>query len=245
MRYTWHHLHTLGQQPLVFITSHPLYSLHHMRYIWYLIYSVWCHIHYVLHHTMTLSMTSNIICFWHTHLIWHHTVLWPHNQCVPSQPLCLTLHSVNFWYYTQCTNFMTRSECKSSLPLYVRHHMHYIWHHIHSLLHHISLCMTSSPLCITSHPIYLTSCPLYLCNNNHTLNDITASLCMISRTLYMWHPIHYIYNIISTMYDNTILCVVDTTLGLCVTTFDYRWYHIHSITMNHSIYDVISTSGMT
>ena len=25
----------------------------------------------------------------------------------------------------------------------------------------------------------------------------------------------------------------------------YRWYHIHSITPNHSIYDVTSTSGMT
>ena len=30
---------------------------------------------------------------------------------------------------------------------------------------------------------------------------------------------HYIYDIISTMYDNTTLCAVDTTLGTCVTSF--------------------------
>ena len=30
---------------------------------------------------------------------------------------------------------------------------------------------------------------------------------------------HYIYDIISTMFDNRTLCVVDTTLGICVTSF--------------------------
>ena len=56
MVYTWHHIHTLWQQPLEFITSHALYSLHHTHYIWHLLYSVWCHIHYVcyitIHHYM-------------------------------------------------------------------------------------------------------------------------------------------------------------------------------------------------
>ena len=94
---------------------------------------------------------------------------------------------------------------------------------------------------ITSNPLYLTSCPLYLCNHTNSPNDITASLCMISHTVYMWHPIHYIYDIISTIYDNTTLCVVDTTLGICVTSFSlqmishplyhtnpqYLWCHIH------------------
>ena len=94
MRYTWHHLHTLGQKPLLFMASHPLYSLHNMRYIWHLIYSVWCHIHYVLHHTMTLSMTSNILCVWHTHLIWHHTKCYDHTTSV-------CLHSHYAWHYTQ------------------------------------------------------------------------------------------------------------------------------------------------
>ena len=205
---------------------------------------------------MTLSMTSNTICLWHIHLIWHHTILWAHNHCVASQPLCLTFHSVYFWHYKQCTNFMKRSECMSSQPLYVWHHMHYMWHHIHSLWHQPTLLMMSPPLYLTIQPLYLTSRPLYLCNHNHSLNDITATLCMISHTVYMWHPIHYIYDIVSTMYDNTTLCDVDTTLGICVTSFalemishplyhtkpQYLWCHIHfRHNLTHTVSDTTPT----
>ena len=79
--------------------------------------------------------------------------------------------------------------------------------------------MTSSPLYLTSHPLYVTSHPLYLCKHSHSINDITATLCMILHTVYMWHPTHYIYDIISTMFDNTTLCIVDTILSICVTSF--------------------------
>ena len=67
---------------------------------------------------------------------------------------------------------------------------------------------------------------------------------MISHTVYMWHPIHYIYYIVSTMYDKTTLCVFATTLGICVTSFAWWRYHIHSITPNHGFYDVPSTLRM-
>ena len=111
--------------------------------------------------------------------------------------------------------------------------------------------MKSSPLYLTLHPLCLTSSPLYLCNHTHSLNDITASLCIISHTVYMWHHIHYIYDIISTMYDNTTLCVVDTTLGICVIFFtlqiishplyhtkpQYSWCYIH---FRHDITPTVS-----
>ena len=74
---------------------------------------------------------------------------------------CIQPGSKYFWHYTKCSNFMTRSECKSSQPLYVWHPMHYIWHHIHSLWHHTTLFMTSSPLYLTSHPLYVTLHPRY------------------------------------------------------------------------------------
>ena len=133
--------------------------------------------------------------------------------------------------------------------------MHYIWHHIQSLLHHTTLFMTSSPLYLISHPLYLTSRPLYLCNHTHSLNCITASLCMISHTVYMWLPIHYFYYLISTLYDNTKLCV-DTTLGVCVTSFalqimsyplyhtkpQYLWCHIHFMhDISPTVSDIIRT----
>ena len=99
--------------------------------------------------------------------------------------------------------------------------------------------MTSSSLYLTSHPVSLTSRPLYLCDYTHSINAISATLCMISQTVYMWHPMHSIYDIISTMYYNTTLCVFDTTLGICVISFalqmlshpfyhtepQYLWFH--------------------
>ena len=105
--------------------------------------------------------------------------------------------------------------------------------------------MTSTPLYLTSHPLYLTLGSLYLCHHTHSINDITANICMISHPVYMWHNIHYIYDIIPTMYNITILCVDDTTLGMCMTSFELQ-------KTSHPLYHtkpqylfVTSTSGMT
>ena len=105
--------------------------------------------------------------------------------------------------------------------------------------------MTSSPLYMTSHPLYLNSRPLYLCHHTHSIDDITANICMIGHLVYVWDPIHYIYGIILSMCDIITLCVDDTTLGIYMRSLNFRWRHIHSIKTNHTIHDVTSTSGMT
>ena len=47
MHYTWNHIHTLWQQPLLFMTSYALYSLYHKHI---------CHlIHSVCHHTLSVE----------------------------------------------------------------------------------------------------------------------------------------------------------------------------------------------
>ena len=202
--------------------------MHYIHYITCIIYDISSTLYDV---TFTMCVTSHndsiydIKPYMFMTYMASRTVLWPHNHCVPSQTLWLTLPSVyfsHFWHVTKCSNVMKRSVCMSSQPPYVWHHMHYIWHHVHSLWHHTTLFMMSSPLYLTSHPLYLTSRALYLCNHTHSINDIIATLCMISHTVYMWHPIHYIYDIISTMYDNTTLCSLDTTLGIYVTTFSLQ-----------------------
>ena len=72
---------------------------------------------------------------------------------------------------------------------------------------------------MASSPLYLTSGPLYLCCHTHPINDITATIWMVSHPVYMWHRTPYIYDIVSTKYDITTLYVVDTTLGIYVTSF--------------------------
>ena len=130
--------------------------------------------------------------------------------------------------------------------------MHYMWHHIHNLGYHTTLCMTSGPL-------YLTSLPLYLCHHTHPIDDITATICMTSHSVYLWHHIHYIYDIISTKYDITTLCVDDTILGICITSFalqmtthplyqtkaQYLWYDIHLRHDNTApVSDIAPTASM-
>ena len=182
-----------------------------------------------------------------------HTVLWQHNNCVTSQPLCLTSQLQYLCHHTHWINFINPSVCMTSQPLCVWHHMHYMWHHIHNLGHHITLCMTSGLL-------YLSSLPLYLCHHTHPIDDITATICMNWHPVYMWHQNHYIYDIISTKYDITTLCVDDATLGICMISFalqmtmhplyhirpQYLWCHIHLSHDNTApVLDIVPTVSMS
>ena len=144
-----------------------------------------------------------------------HTVLWQHNNCVTSQPLCLTSYPQYLCHHTHWINFIKTSVCMTSQPICVWHCIHYMWHHVHNLGHHTTLCMTSGTL-------YLTSVRLYLCHHTHPIIDITATICITSHPVYLWHHIPSIYDITSTKYDITtlgswhntrhmydILCIVD------------------------------------
>ena len=128
------------------------------------------------------------------------TDLWPQNHCVPSQPLCLTLHSMYFWHYTKYTNFLKRCECLSSQPLYVWHPMHYIWHHIHSLwLHSIEV--------ITLHPLHSWHHTPNIWHNTYgNMNVISAIRPTISNTtstvFVSSNPGYQLYDTHS-LYDNT------------------------------------------
>ena len=84
---------------------------------------------------------------------------------------------------------------------------------------------------MTSSPLYLNSCPSYLCHHTHHIEDITATIWMVSHPVYLWNHIPCIYHIISSKYDITTLCVDDTTLGICVTSFAVQ---MTSHTLYHS-----------
>ena len=76
---------------------------------------------------------------------------------------------------------------------------------------------------------------------------------MISQPPYVWYHIQYTWDILSTIFMTSYpLCMATQHCVLLIPHsayvwhhLHYRWYHIHSITPNHSIYDVTSTSGMT
>ena len=181
--------------------SHALYSFHHTHYIWHLIY-------YVYDVTFTMCVTSHndpLYGIKHNMFMLYSldmasgTVLWRKNHSVSSQTLCLTLHSMYFWHYTKYTNFLKRSECMSSQPLYVWHPMHYIWHHIHSLSLHTIVVITLHPLDAGHHT------PLIGYNSYGNANVISAICPIISNTTstlsvssypgYQFYHTHSLYSI--------------------------------------------------
>ena len=184
MHSTGHHIHTLSQQRLVFMTLHALYSVHHMHYIWQRIYSVWCEIHYIWYITHWLYLWYQTLYIHDIYTLYGitHSFMTTHH-CVPSQTLCLILYSKYFWHYTKCTIFMTRSQCKSS------HLCNYditasIYETTSNMLGHIytirvtsqtligvitlTLLTTSHTLCMASNSPYVS----HFC----TIQDITSLL---------------------------------------------------------------------
>ena len=130
--------------------SNALYSLHHTHYIWYLIYSVWCHIHYVLHHTMTLSMPSNTMFMTYSLDMASRRVLWPY--------IHVCLHSHYAWPYTQCTFDMTHN-----VPILWNKWMYVIT---------ASTCMTPYALHMILHPLFMTS--------HHFIYDVKSTISNIA-----------------------------------------------------------------
>ena len=256
---TIEHLH-LKSHPL-YLTSQPLYQCHHTccidditsmevitldkrmaSYTFYMKSHSQFMISMLSIHdiTTTAFMTSDLLYMTshprfmtsHPLYLWHHT----HSICVITPNISILSNPVYVWQHSH----------------YICYHMHCIWHHIHSLWHQTTLFMTSSPLYLTSHPLYLTSGSLYLCHHTHSIDDITATICM--------NHIQYTWDILSTIFmtsyplDTTTLCVDDTTLGLCMTSFalqktshslyhtkpQYLWHHIH---FRHDITPTVSLSS--
>ena len=137
--------------------------------------------------------------------------------------------------------------------------------------------MTSDLLSMTSHPLFRTS-HHFMYDIKSTVSDLTSTVSVSSHPPSRWHHSHYMDGIassisvtsyplylwiISTKYDITTLCVDDTTLGICVTSFalqmishplyhpkpQYFWSHIrfrHEITSPVSdIAPTISFSSQT
>ena len=153
-----------------------------------------------------------------------------HRLYLTAHPLYLCLHSQNIDHTTPIV-------CMITQPQYVWHDMNYIWHHIHSIWYHSTLWHHTH----YTHPLYWISCPLYLWHHTNSINDITATICMISYPVYVRHSVHYIYDIIHTMYEITTLFVDYTNSAYVWHHLRYRSRHIHSITPSQNLYDFTPT----
>ena len=141
-----------------------------------------------------------------------HTVLWPHNHCVPSQPLWLALHSVYLRHYTQYTNFMKSSECMLSHhdSIYdIKHSMFmtysFIWHHAQCYDHTTIVCLHSH------YAWHYAQCILDI---THNVPILWKEVDVCHQSIYIYDTICTTYDILSTLYDITPL---------------YLWCHFYYI----------------
>ena len=178
---------------------------------------------FIWHHAQCYDY-STIVCL-HSHYAWHYI------QCILdiTQNVPILWKEVNvchhnlYLYDTICTTYDIISTLYEITPLYLWRQVHYIWHHIQSIWSPVHcICVITPTLTMISQPPYVSH-KQYTCDILWTIFMISYPLCMttqhcvclIPHSAYVWHHLHY------------------------------RCYHIHSITLNHSIYDVTSTSGMT
>ena len=183
------------------------------------------HMHYTWHHIHTLwqqplvFMTSHALYSWHhMHYMWHViSCVWYHVYCMCDIPQCI--------YDITPSTFITSYLSYMIAPILLSwQHNHYTWNLTHYIWPHVHcICVITPNLSMISQPIYVWYHIQYSCHVLSTKFKTSYTLCMTSQhcvlmtphSAYIWHLLHY------------------------------RWHHIHSITPNHSIYDVTSTSGMT
>ena len=156
----------------------------------------------VLHDTMSLSMTSNIICLWHIHFIWHPAQCYDHTTI-------MCLHSNYAWHYIQCI-----FDIRHNVPIFwkevnVCHHRLYIYDTIcttydikstHYVGHH-------------RHYLWLTSSfdyiiPLFIYHGTHYVCDILSTIYYVTHTvwqhkLYIWLETHSICHHMSCICHHT------------------------------------------
>ena len=125
--------------------------------------------------TATVSVSSQK---WQTHLYWCSTV------SMTSLQVCNSSHLAHVWHHTQSTSHHIHtlwhqwSYYMTSQTLHSWHQISSIWHHIHSIGNHTTLSMTSSPL-------YLPSRPLCLCHHTNNIDEIIATIRMVSHKVYL------------------------------------------------------------
>ena len=132
--------------------------------------------------------------------------------------MCDILSTIFMTSYPLC---MTKQHCVLMTPhsAYVWHHLDYGWYHIPSITPNHSIYDVTSTSGMTSHPLYQTSHPLYLCH--HKLStDITPT--------FVWHHIHYMCDIICTLYNNISTPYIITLLYFWHHNL-YIWKHIHYV----------------
>ena len=189
------------------VSSHPLFRWYHTLCMYDMTPTI-CITSYILYkashpHFMTSYHIIDYITF---------------TAFMTSLPLYLTLQPLYLCHKNHSIDKLRMTVCMTSHPLYVWHHMNSMWHHTHSLWYKKTLLMTSYPLyswhhthciCVITPTCLMISHPMYVWSHTRCMYDTIGSVSDITSTLddikpmFVCHVIHYVYDIIFTIYHVT------------------------------------------
>ena len=217
---------TLSHQTIEFMMSHPPKAWKHSPCIRH-------HTHCIIRpspltsHTLLYDITPTFSVTSYELYITSHPILMSSPYCTSditasiyettssmreTYTLNMSHHSHYLCHHTHCIDVITPT-------LFMTSHSPYVWHPLHYTRHHILLFWPQTTILRTWHPLYYTYCSLYLCHHTNSIDVIPATICMISHPVYMRHSVHYIYDIITTRYDNR-------TCVLFIPHSAYVWHHL-------------------
>ena len=170
------------------MTSHALYWWHHMHYIWHAIYCVWYYIYfmcditqclYLWHCTLSVYDISRVIGTIHSVMTTQQVCNFTATMSDITPTVSVSSHRVDQLYNTQCMCDIRASMCMTSYALHVTSRSQfrtsgplYVWHQVHSIWPHFHCISVITPtLSMISQPLYVWPHIQYIC-------DITSTIFM-------------------------------------------------------------------
>ena len=189
--------------PTVSVSSHPIYPFNQTQCMNDITTTI-CMTSYALHRTShPLCMTT-------------HPFLYDIKSSISditstisnlTSTVSVSSHPLYRWYHSHYIYDITSSICVTSYPLYVWHHIHYVGHHNtvcgwqHARNMYDIICTADDITSTLSHQttVFKMSHPLQAWHHTHSIDDITATICMISQPIFVLYNIQYTCDIVSTM----------------------------------------------
>ena len=203
-----------------------LLSWKHNDYTWNLTHNIWQHSHCICAATPTVLLPSQQL--WklshlHTYDIIHtlndNTItlydtipqyLWHHSHCIHD------IRSPTYDITSRVYDIMSHIPVTSQTLC--------LWIHINNIYNQTNGAETIQPLCLKSQTPYV-----YLWDHTQCIHDITHTVLMTWRLLYLRHNMHCILHLTHDLWYHNTLSI--TSVYYISYQTDYIWQHIHCISV--------------
>ena len=153
-----------------------------------------------------------------------------------SQPLYMKPHPV-WWQHIHLIFHITATICVITPIVLTTSHPLFLWHHIRHMCGFVCIIQHITASLSDLKPPFWGHHTDYIKHRVHCICVITPALSMISKPLYLWYHIQYMWDILSTIFMTSYpLGMISQPAVLITPHSAYVWHHLHNRRRhNHSI----------